>query len=746
MPVKQLVIRYGADIAPALAGIERVNAAVVKANQDIESRFGALSSRMQSAGAALSVGLTLPLALAGKAAVDANLRFDSLRRGMEAVMGSGGAAAAEIEKLREVAKLPGLGFEEAQRGSVALQAAGYSATEARKHLMAFGNALATVGYGKEQLDMVQLALVQLANRTSGFGQEIRQLQNSVPMIRQMMIKAFGTADSEVISKMGITGKQFVDAISEELGKLPKVTGGVRNSFENMSDSINRALANIGKAAEPAVVGFAEKVSALAETISKMDSRSVNSIIRFGLLAAAAGPVIGAVAKLATTFATMRMATDMHTMALGRNTAAQAANASAANVAALANEANAAAHTAAATATQAAGAGAVAAAAKWAGYVGIAVMVTDALDATVGALVRSTTGWKDFNLSIIAAANEGIRALDEWRRARDRARGAEEGEQIAEDYVRRGDHSIRRRDEERFARQTAEFAAASASKPTGILDEWVSKETEAGRENWASRVAASKGEFAGDRAKAWVDYKNEQDKLAKLRADGQRINEREISAKETYLAKIRDIGEREQAETKKRNEEIARQQQEAAMARYENARAEHSAKVSAAAERAKMQGNPYKAALIEARGAYEAEEAALEVAAAKGEAVISRKIANWWKYAAAVKAATVESVKSQRAETESQIEKSRAKIEAIKQAQDEERQAALSRVGFSSLRGMWQAGMTAGAKERYAVPDTRDRAGDVRSYSQLVEQTKTLKQILAAFNKRLGDLGEAVTYA
>lgn len=176
---------------------------------------------------------------------EATAEMDSLKRGLTAVMGSSSAAAAEMERLKEVAKLPGLGYQEAIRMSTSLQAAGMSAGMARNAMMAFGNALATVGKGKAELDGVGLALSQIMSKGKVSAEEINQIAERVPQIRVAMESAFGTASTEMIQKMGMTSGQFIRGVTDELGKLEKVTGGLRNGTENLSDAWFQFKATLG---------------------------------------------------------------------------------------------------------------------------------------------------------------------------------------------------------------------------------------------------------------------------------------------------------------------------------------------------------------------------------------------------------------------------------------------------------------------------------------------------------------------
>lgn len=286
------------EITGKLDGYEDALRAAENATTGFTATAKTSLDNVAAAGQAMSgVGLALtPLSAAitgiGTAAVAAFTELDSLTRGLTAVMGSSSGAEAELAKLKEVAKLPGLGFTEAIQGSINLQAAGFSAETARAALSGFGNALATVGKGKAELDGVVTALSQIASKGKVSAEEIGQLAERVPQIRQIMIAAFGTADTEWFQKQGIGAQQFVEKVTAELAKLPPVTGGMKNDFENLKDQITITLGQIGEALSPIV---AKVVQFLADKIVPAIQAAVDW---FKGLPAPVQGAIGALAGLA----------------------------------------------------------------------------------------------------------------------------------------------------------------------------------------------------------------------------------------------------------------------------------------------------------------------------------------------------------------------------------------------------------------------------------------------------------------
>lgn len=260
-----------------------------------------LSNRLGSLGSKLSIGITAPVIALGVSVVKTATDMDSLKRGLTAVAGSSEEAERQLKRLQEVAKLPGLGFKDAVEGSIRLQAAGFNAQLAERSLKAFGNALATVGKGKAELDGVTLALSQIASKGKISAEEINQLAERVPQIRQAMIGAFGTADTEVLQKAGIKAEEFVTRVVAQLEKLKQVTGGPQNAFENLSDAIQKSAARIGEKFFPIIEATLPKLEAFAtgaadavDAFTALPEPIKNTALAIGGLAVAAGPAMSAV--------------------------------------------------------------------------------------------------------------------------------------------------------------------------------------------------------------------------------------------------------------------------------------------------------------------------------------------------------------------------------------------------------------------------------------------------------------------
>jgi len=292
MSLPAINIKLAADLTDFLKSMELA-----------QRTFKKVGDNMMEMGKTMSTYVTAPLVGLAAVSLKAAGDMEALKNGLASVTKAGESVNKEMTKLREVAKLPGLGLKEVVQGSINLQAIGVSADEARKAMLAMGNAIASVGGGKDNFDLAIRGFSQLRNAAKPLQQDLYQIANQLPQVNSLLIEAFGTSRAEDLAKMGITGKQLADFLVEGLGKLPKVTGGINNAFENLKDTGFAALATLGDAINKNF-GISELLDKIAAAIGRMVSSfeklspGIQKIVLgFGLLLAAVGPLLTALGFL-----------------------------------------------------------------------------------------------------------------------------------------------------------------------------------------------------------------------------------------------------------------------------------------------------------------------------------------------------------------------------------------------------------------------------------------------------------------
>ena len=110
-----------------------------------------------------------------------------------------------------------------------------------------------------------------------------------------------------LKKLGISAEQFVAGVTEQLQKLPKATGGLSNSFENLRANLSFSLAQIGEDINETfdIQGVVDRVSTfltrLVDGFKSLSDGAKQGIIIFAGLLAAIGPVALAISGLITAF-------------------------------------------------------------------------------------------------------------------------------------------------------------------------------------------------------------------------------------------------------------------------------------------------------------------------------------------------------------------------------------------------------------------------------------------------------------
>jgi tape measure domain-containing protein len=275
----------------------------------------AFSQKSLAIGRGISLGFTAPLMAVGATAVNAAADFDSLERALSGIMGGAGAAAGEMMKLKEAAKLPGLGFEEAVRGSVNLQAVGLSAEDARKTLIGFGTAIAASGGGAVNLASVTKQLTQMISKNRILQEDFGILQENVPLIGDALEKAFGTRNIEKVRETGIAAADFNMKLVASLQTLPAViaaTGGLRNNIDNFKDSLKFTQVELGKAIlknidlEAALESISNTIESMLNWWGSLSDSMQSNMINGAKYIAIAGGLLWIVGQLGSAIGTITM--------------------------------------------------------------------------------------------------------------------------------------------------------------------------------------------------------------------------------------------------------------------------------------------------------------------------------------------------------------------------------------------------------------------------------------------------------
>jgi len=236
-----LITRFEADASGYVRGSNQAIGATRNFGGAITGvAIPAVTAFVTALGAIATAYVTFGVAASRRAA-----DFDALVRSLEAIEGSGKKAKDTLKELSEIAKLPGLGLEEALQGYTNLRRNRVSEEDSFRLLNAAGNANALAGGGRDELSRILRAFSQIATNGAILGEELNQLAEAGIAAKAMLKDRFGTADGGELARMGVTGEDGIKALIEEMEKLPKATGGAKNSLENLAMAVDMAVVGVG---------------------------------------------------------------------------------------------------------------------------------------------------------------------------------------------------------------------------------------------------------------------------------------------------------------------------------------------------------------------------------------------------------------------------------------------------------------------------------------------------------------------
>ena len=213
--------------------------------KNIAGQFGIASTAAELAAQAI-IGVGKAIIGVGKASFEAAVEFDKNIRALALYQTNAQGLEEQLGRLQNIAKQPGLTLSQVLSGVTYLEAAGFSAKLAESAIKQFGNALALAGKGSQDLAGVSLALGQIKSKGIISAEEVNQIAERIPQVRQAMIAAFGTGSGKELEKQGKTATQFIEGITKELAKLPRAQQSVSSFIEKTADQFKFVGAIIGK--------------------------------------------------------------------------------------------------------------------------------------------------------------------------------------------------------------------------------------------------------------------------------------------------------------------------------------------------------------------------------------------------------------------------------------------------------------------------------------------------------------------
>lgn len=288
---RDLLLRIGIDTKGFNADIGKV-----------QRQITAFSNQAQTLGKSLTTSLTLPLGLAGAAAVKTFADFDRLEKGLDVFATQGTTGAEELDKLLNVVKdaRTTLDLKSAASGALQLQAVGIEADKARNIIKQLGIAATVSGSEIADISEIVRQFAQSLSLGRVLETDLRIIKQRIPAIGKILKDEFGTVTAEGLRSAGVSAQEFVDRLVKSIETntdFQNVQISAAKAIETFTTNIQIAVAEIGKIISESIdlIGTLDYISngvaRLTVFLKSLDSSTRETVVKIALFAASIGPVL-----------------------------------------------------------------------------------------------------------------------------------------------------------------------------------------------------------------------------------------------------------------------------------------------------------------------------------------------------------------------------------------------------------------------------------------------------------------------
>jgi tape measure domain-containing protein len=294
-----LIVRVGADT-------REFNRELGK----IQRKIRETSDNIMDMGKAMSMGVTLPIAGLGAAAVKAAADLETMETQFISLTGGAEQAAAMVDQLNQFAAATPFQIEEIAGAARQLLAAGTDISQVNEQLGFLGDIAATSGSSIEDITAI-FAKVQAKGKVEL--ENLNQLaERGIPIFTALSEATGLPADQ--LGAGAVSVQQFNDVLkgfAQEggfaAGAMERLSQTAAGKFSTAMDNLKQAGAEIGSILLPYVTAAIDKVTELAAKFMNLDEGTQKTIVAIAGIAAAIGPAIMAFAAYSKAVAGIQVA-------------------------------------------------------------------------------------------------------------------------------------------------------------------------------------------------------------------------------------------------------------------------------------------------------------------------------------------------------------------------------------------------------------------------------------------------------
>lgn len=288
----------------AIQSAEKTASSFEKRMESISSKAKSIGDKLSGIGTALTVGVTTPLAVAGKGMVDAASDFD--------------------ENLNKISVAFGDNADEVKAwADTATQSFGLSMNQALEATSLFGDMATSMGISQSEAASMSTSLAGLAGDMASFKNigideamtalngvftgETESLKQLGIVMTEVNLQEFADGLGLVYDDMTQAEKvqlryNYVMAMSKNaIGDYARTSDGTANSMRTFQASVENLAITLGQNLLPIVTPIIQKATEMVNAFAAADPELQQLVLKIAGIAAAAGPALLVIGKMVSVF-------------------------------------------------------------------------------------------------------------------------------------------------------------------------------------------------------------------------------------------------------------------------------------------------------------------------------------------------------------------------------------------------------------------------------------------------------------
>lgn len=288
----------------AIQSAEKTASSFEKRMESISSKAKSIGDKLSGIGTALTVGVTTPLAVAGKSMVDAASDFDE---NMNKISVAFGDSADDVKAWADTAT----------------ESFGLSMNQALEATSLFGDMATSMGISQSEAASMSTSLAGLAGDMASFKNigideamtalngvftgETESLKQLGIVMTEVNLQEFADGLGLVYDDMTQAEKvqlryNYVMAMSKNaIGDYARTSDGTANSMRTFQASVENLAITLGQNLLPIVTPIIQKATEMVNAFAAADPELQQLVLKIAGIAAAAGPALLVIGKMVSVF-------------------------------------------------------------------------------------------------------------------------------------------------------------------------------------------------------------------------------------------------------------------------------------------------------------------------------------------------------------------------------------------------------------------------------------------------------------